>query len=961
MAANSFTFKSPGVFIREVDRSEVQPLPTEVGPLVIGQANRGPGLFPTVVRNYDEFEQIFGKPQLGRKNVDDVWRQGSGYATHYGSVAAQKYLEQKGTGPLTFVRLLGDEGTSAEQVDADKAGWNATTAYGIFLYTSGSGNVITGALAATIYVDGSDKVKIVDRQNEVSGAYSLITASHSKTTIEIGSEKFDISFNKNDDTFIRSVLNTNPEKTNSSIYSTTKTYWLGETYEDFVLTEDALGTSSANVHYAAVFELQNSGADHADRREALYEPTTPWVVSQDLSADTGSFTYDRLQKLFRFVGIQQAGQGTQKDVNVAIENIRYPKNIAENPYGTFDVVIYRATATPGSSLDRDEPLEVFAGVTLDDESENFIAKRVGDSYFVWDDDEERYTERGEYGNASAYFRVELHEDIRLGSFNKLCLPFGFYGGIKYKDASGFTAGAAANVDTLLTSSTALNDAASGFTSAAEIVSGANIYLTSSTYYGGLASGSLTGTMSFPKLGLVDTAVDTTQRANSFGVRSAQNNDTYFDVVRRLSADLTAADYTYPASADTATEVLVAFSLDELQQGTSSATVATATDRIAGGDYNFARLVSGSRNAGTSITADKWYYGSTTASAGATTGSYAVVETRGLNGPGIRGFSVPVMGGSDGLKITEPDPFANRLLDTTSRYNYYSVEKAIKAVSDTEVLEFDSVAIPGLTKDSLQDTLIRTVEDRGDAIALLDIKHDYEPNTETAAADTETSPALSDALRTFKDRALNTSYAAAYYPAVKMTQDGMSIFMPPTVAVMGVFGRTARVSEPWFAPAGFNRGGLREVGVSGVATVLRSRERDDLYEINVNPIARFPAVGPVIFGQKTLQVKSSALDRVNVRRLLIYLKRQIGIVSNSVLFEQNIPSTWRDFKNRLDPILASVKAGGGLTEYKIVLDETTTTPELQDRNVLYGKVLIKPARAIEFIALDVEILRSGEAL
>jgi uncharacterized protein len=320
-----------------------------------------------------------------------------------------------------------------------------------------------------------------------------------------------------------------------------------------------------------------------------------------------------------------------------------------------------------------------------------------------------------------------------------------------------------------------------------------------------------------------------------------------------------------------------------------------------------------------------------------------------------------MGGGDGLDLTEPDPFANRILTTTSNYNYYSIEKAIKAVSDVEVLEFDSVAIPGLTKPSLQDTLIRTVEDRGDAIALLDIENDYKPNTETNVADTEVSPRLNEALRDFKTRALNTSYAAAYYPAVKMTQDGMSVFMPPTVAVMGVFGRTARTSEPWFAPAGFNRGGLRDVGVNNVSVSLRSRERDDFYEINVNPIARFPAVGPVIFGQKTLQVKSSALDRVNVRRLLIYLKRQIGIVSNSVLFEQNIPSTWRDFKNRLEPILASVKAGGGLTDYRIVLDETTTTPELQDRNVLYGKVLIKPARAIEFIALDVEILRSGESL
>ena len=964
MAANSFTFKSPGVFIREVDRSEVQPLPTEVGPLVIGQAKRGPGLFPTIVRDYAEFEQIFGKPQFGRKNVDDVWREGSGYATHYGAVAAQKYLEQKGSCPLTFVRLLGDEVDGA--TGNDRAGWDATDAYGIFLYTSGSGNQITGALAAVIYTtDASTKVKIKDRTANISGSYSLIGASYAETTVEIvnavGSttETFVVSFDKNSDKFIRNVLNTNPEKTNSVIYSTPKNYWLGETYEGFILTSDGIGGAS-NIQYAAVFELQTAGTSHADRREGLVEPTTPWIVSQDLSADTGSFTYDRLQKLFRLVGIQQAGEGTQRDVYAAIENIKYPKNIAENPYGTFDVVVYRTTATPGSSLDRDEPIEVFAGLTLDDESENFIARRIGDSYFVWEETEERYVERGEYGNRSSYFRVELHEDVRLGSFNSLCLPYGFYGGIKYKDVPSFTAAASSSVDTLLSSSVAA-DAATGFTSAATIIGGAEIYLTSSAYYGGLASGSLTGAIRFPRLGLVDTAVNTRNEANGFGIKTAQNNYSYFDTVRRLSAQLDAGDYTFPLGADTETEALVYFSLDEIQQGTSSTTVASAATRISGGDWVYARYVSGSRAAGTSITSDKWYYGNTTSSAGGTTGSYSVIETVALNGPGIRGFSVPVMGGGDGLDLTEPDPFANRILTTTSNYNYYSIEKAIKAVSDVEVLEFDSVAIPGLTKPSLQDTLIRTVEDRGDAIALLDIENDYKPNTETNVADTEVSPRLNEALRDFKTRALNTSYAAAYYPAVKMTQDGMSVFMPPTVAVMGVFGRTARTSEPWFAPAGFNRGGLRDVGVNNVSVSLRSRERDDFYEINVNPIARFPAVGPVIFGQKTLQVKSSALDRVNVRRLLIYLKRQIGIVSNSVLFEQNIPSTWRDFKNRLEPILASVKAGGGLTDYRIVLDETTTTPELQDRNVLYGKVLIKPARAIEFIALDVEILRSGESL
>ena len=960
MAANSFTFKSPGVFIREVDRSTNQPLPTEVGPLIIGQSNRGPGLFPTIVRNYQEFEEIFGTPQAGRRTVPDTWRDGSGYATHYGSIAAQKYLQQKGNGPLTFVRLLGDRENSDGTGDA-LAGWQADTAYGVFLFSSGSGNQITGALAAVIYTtDPSTKVKIIDRTASVSGSYSLIKATGNQTTIQVGTEEFDVSFNKNNDNFIRNVLNTNPEKTNSVIYTDYKTYWLGETYEGFIESADGLG-AIANIDYAAVFELESGSLSHANRRNPLTEPTTPWIVSQDLSADSGSFTYNRLQKLFRLVAIQQAGEGTQKDVKVAIENIKYPKNIAENPFGTFDVVVYRTEATPGGGNSRDKALEVFDSVNFDNESDNFIAKKIGDTYFEWVEEEDRYIEKGEFRNASSYFRVELSEDLRLGSFNRLCLPFGFYGGVKYKDVTGFTTGTPSSVDTLVSSlDTTLT--ASGFAGTVGIIAGANLYLTSSTYYGGLASGSVTGTINFPRLSQVVESVDTSTRANAFGVKTAFNNETYFDVIRRLSSDLEVSDYTIAdTSADPETEHLISFSLDELQQGTGSVVETTPLNRIQNpGDYVYATFVPGSRAAGSSITSDKWYRGTSTSLFCATSGAYGVIETTALNGPGIRGFAVPVFGGADGLKITEPDPFANRIL-TTGNYNYYSIEKAIKTIADPEVLEFDSVAIPGLTNNSLQDRLINVVEDRGDAIALLDLEDDYKPNTETLSPDTETPANLNDALRKASGRALNTSYAAAYYPSVRMDFDGTTITVPPTVAMMGVLGETARVSQPWFAPAGFNRGGLRGIGVNAVSTTLRSKERDELYEININPIASFPQVGPIVFGQKTLQAKPSALDRVNVRRLLIYLKRQIGIVSNSVLFEQNIPSTWRDFKNRLEPILASVKAGGGLTDYRIVLDETTTTPELQDRNVLYGKVLIKPARAIEFIALDVEILRSGESL
>jgi phage tail sheath protein FI len=181
-------------------------------------------------------------------------------------------------------------------------------------------------------------------------------------------------------------------------------------------------------------------------------------------------------------------------------------------------------------------------------------------------------------------------------------------------------------------------------------------------------------------------------------------------------------------------------------------------------------------------------------------------------------------------------------------------------------------------------------------------------------------------------------------------------------MMGVLGSSERTSAVWFAPAGFNRGGLSNgaagLPISGVSERLSSKDRDTLYEARINPIASFPSEGIVVFGQKTLQERESALDRINVRRLVIYLKKQISILSTQVLFEQNVEATWNNFKGLIEPLLATVKTGLGITDYRLILDTSTTTPDLVDRNILYAKIMVKPARAIEYIAIDFVVASSG---
>jgi phage tail sheath protein FI len=180
----------------------------------------------------------------------------------------------------------------------------------------------------------------------------------------------------------------------------------------------------------------------------------------------------------------------------------------------------------------------------------------------------------------------------------------------------------------------------------------------------------------------------------------------------------------------------------------------------------------------------------------------------------------------------------------------------------------------------------------------------------------------------------------------------------------VLSNTDRNQAPWFAPAGFTRGGLSE-GAAGLPVLDVSRRltadnRDALYDKNINPIAKFPAEGIVVFGQKTLQQTASALDRINVRRLMIYLKREISFIASRLLFGPNSQETWDRFLGQATPLLESVQAEFGIEEFRLVLDDSTTTPDLVDRNIIYAKLLVKPTRAVEFFAIDFVVTNSGAA-
>jgi len=334
------------------------------------------------------------------------------------------------------------------------------------------------------------------------------------------------------------------------------------------------------------------------------------------------------------------------------------------------------------------------------------------------------------------------------------------------------------------------------------------------------------------------------------------------------------------------------------------------------------------------------------------------------------FTAPFWGGFDGFDIRKPDPMYNNGMAASSTednsYIYHTYRRAIDSVADPEFINMNLLTTPGLTNDALTTHMINVCEERGDAMSLIDLASVYIPPHEQYYADKAsrigTTP--TNAAIALKDRRIDSSYGATFYPWVQTRDEasGQLVWIPPSVAMMGVLASSEAKSDVWFAPAGFNRGGLSEgaagIPVTNITERLISKDRDTLYEASINPIASFPSSGIVVFGQKTLQERQSALDRINVRRLVIYLKKQISILSTQILFEQNVQSTWNRFVGLIDPFLANVKTKFGLSDYKLILDSSTTTPDLVDQNILYAKIMIKPARAIEYIAIDFVIMSTG---
>lgn len=1039
MSVKSFKFVSPGVFVNEVDNSQLPRLPEDMGPVIIGRAERGPAMVPVKIDSFSEFVETFGEPIAGAQ-ADDAWRQGNRLGPTYGAFAAQAYL--KNGSPITFVRLLGEAHPDVVTDGTGSAGWNMAQAYGIFV--DEDGDAADGKLAAVIYtslssvqgdvvsasmVDDDIKLTIGSQTPAILGSTAsqtlivnekpsaLGTSGNEALTLHQldepnGSREsvLQVTFDNTTSTNTITGLDSLPGSPGSLVVGTGNVV----TQEEFARAIAAGINEAGSAVRLSATPAKGTGDNwnvviacddvgllplNAQVPQPIIEVTDvdDGQPSPDANHDANvPFTVEEVVQGSDFVSA--AGASESYVVNFDRGSKKYIRSVLNtNPVLTND-----------KATDNEETY--FLGATFDQFIEDKLSSKINDVKAIALGDYHNHLKSATAPStpwvSSQYLgsQADLAAPLASGDVARLFRFHSLYSGeweqrnlkisivdikppssdfVKYgtfsvlirsaedSDASPVIYERYSNVNLDPTSPRYIaavigdikmewRDAEKRYIHVGEflnqsrfirvetstdVASGAaNPELLPFSYvvpsHPAPASGDAAAT-AFPAFYLRENTEDSnlsSPKDACFGVSTSRpeapgrHDESYQDIVRLLNKD-----------EEMISDSGELFSLDNIQK-----------------DKNHAKYAASSYQDGTSFTATVVVNTDDEIVEEAT---YARVLDAGYDK-----FTLPLVGGFDGLDITKIEPFCDAITSVGSSltsYAYNSISKAIDIVSDPEVVECNLMAIPGVATPGLTGKLIATCEARGDALAVIDLENDYTPRGwETTSPESQRLPDVSRAVGSLKSRGLSSSYGCAFFPWVQVSDDinNRKVWMPPSVVALGTMASSAAKSELWFAPAGFTRGGLSAgaggLPVSQVRMRLSSKERDALYEANINPIAQFPAEGIVVFGQKTLQVTPSALDRINVRRLMIHVKKEISRMAATTLFDQNVRATWNRFLGKAEPFLASVQTRFGLTEYKIILDETTTTPDLIDRNVMYAKVFLKPARAIEFIAIDFVITNTG---
>lgn len=805
---------SPGVFTREIDLTVRPADPQGVGPVFIGKRAKGPAMVPVRTRDLDTDQAIFGVP--------------SSNGTDFAAYANRAYLKQQAA-PSTMIRLLGMSDTGV------------TPGYSI-------GDGTTGGLYA-IGASGSNVVALVYSSGTLSLAGTL-TSSVDQLAINItGYQHVTASLNRNDSRYIKKVLNSDPTQ-----FSTYKHFV-------FAVYDYANKTPTNNAFFAQRVSV-GSTMPRSFQDEFITGSTTS-IISQPFDSQE----YD----LFG-VGSIFAGDTANTEVKVSIRDIKKSTTPSVTEYGTFTLLVRKHDDNDRNPV----VLETFAGLTLDPNSPNFICRRIGNRYRVWNKSTKKFEIFGDFENKSQYVYINATQALLDGAVPATSLPYGFRG---YRTLVSGAVADKASFPTLpnVTQLTYKSD------------------FSTKVYFGTAVIDNASGSLNYG-------VADKLKHIGRTLMNASSSNDTNFSL-KHVSASIS---------------------------------------NISGFSHT-ARLT---ETQITALSTSIMYTSSTTnPSTSGSSGFTGYLSLENIENTALAKFTLPIHDGFDGVDVTKADPFSPEDMLTDQQYQTYAAKTAVDMISNPDEIDIYELCIPGNYSTKVTEHAITTVEDRGDCFFLMDI----------SGSD------VSTVTQNMTNRNLDTNYAGCWYPYVKMLDEvnNKLVKVSPTVVMPAVFAFSDKVSMPHFAPAGYSRGNLKNFGVTEAMDKLKKSERDSLYDNRINPIASFPEGGLVVWGQKTLQVKPSALDRINVRRMMLRLRKTIArIAAQELVFEPNVATTWEKFVNRITPILERLRQNLGIEDFRVFLDESTTTNDLKERNTILAKIMISPVRSSEFVILDFVLSPSG---
>jgi phage tail sheath protein FI len=996
-------FGSAGVSAREIDLSgQVAQLPVGIPAGIIGTALQGPAFVPVTVGNNGDFYAKFGLTD-GKKagplgaiewlrsakaltyvrvlGVGDGKRRNengsvttAGFTvgeeqprSSDGALAPNTYANTNGEpGRLYFLgAFMSESAGSTVFSDAGLQGPGSVTpgvttavpiVRGVLMAPSGVILRLSSSVQASVQpastliasdatAQGSHNGTIRLLDNNVAKQEFVLLLNGHKGTNSLYPNVITASFDMTAPNYFANVLNSDPLRcqeaghllyANWDIHPTNAVV----TGTGIVTTTKGAGGSAAVVAgaEAAVFITtsslaRNVGSDSVPNFESWSDrfshAQTPWVISQKFGGNAAN--------LFKLHALD-AGSDISTNYKISIENIA-PSTDPANQYGSFDVVL-RDWADNDMNV---TPLEQWRGINLDPDSDRYIAKVIGDQHIFFNFDQSDASQKlivdGNYQNASNLVRVEVSSDVDNKTVDATALPFGFRG-----------------IQHLMTSG--------------------SMPLTSPATTEHTVASALKRVVEMP----LPLREDITQGS---GTKISVNPLLYWGAKFEHATNLATqnASTLKNASLESFAKFFPSFSLTEqnVVVGDNSGETDTVANGIIDAD-RFCRNMFTLENiqvvTGSTGLADPAQWASAVYVRNGNITANDTAKTRKLDASDFiqanrrfLKYSFFMQGGFNGVNVFDSDE--SQLNDAAvtadmndadrGRQNGPNVKAYIKALDimkNTTDVDIQVLAIPGIRQPVVTDYAISSVEDRFDALYVMD--PEQFDNTGAAIVSDSQMPSVTLTVDAFRNRSLDSNFAAAYFPDQVITDPNTktNVMAPPSVAVLGAIAYNDKIGHPWFAPAGFARGALQ---TSLEARVKLSKQNmDDLYDVSLNPLVAFPGNatagtnpkgGVVVWGQKTLQRAASALDRVNVRRLLIDIRRQVRDIATTITFEPAREATLAKFSAAVTPRLQRIQALSGVEKYKVIIDSSSTTQADIENNTLRGKIFLKPTKSIEFVSLD----------